>query len=66
LDVLDRAVSQVGPLHRAFELDFALQAGIHLTLDEIDVEEFSALRALRIARNKYQEEQSKNKPAPSF
>lgn len=66
LDVLDRAVSQVGPLHRAFDIDFMLQVGVHLTPDDIDVEEFHALKSLRTERNKYQEEQNRNKPAPSF
>jgi hypothetical protein len=66
LDVLDRMVAQVGALHRAFDIDFMLQAGIHLTADDLDIEEFFALKTLRTERNRYQEEQNRNKPAPSF
>jgi hypothetical protein len=63
LDKFERATAQEPALQRAYNLDFALTAGIHLTLDEIDVEEFRALKILRIERDKYQREQ--NKPAPS-
>jgi hypothetical protein len=64
LDKLDRAVAQDPALHRAYDLDFALTAGIRITLDEIDVEEFRALKVLRIERDKHQAEQLKqNRPS---
>ena len=59
LDKLDRAVGAHPILHRAFDFDFALSAGIRLTLDEIDVEEFRALKILRLERSKYEQEQIK-------
>lgn len=63
LDKLDSAMTQNPVLHRAFDIDFALRAGIRLTLDEIDVEEFRALKILRTEQDKYQSEQIRNKPS---
>jgi hypothetical protein len=60
LTKLDAAIAQHPALHRAFDLDFALTAGINITLREIDVEEFRAIKILRIERDKYQAEQTRN------
>jgi hypothetical protein len=43
----------------AIDLDFALQAGVTITLAEISYPEFLLLRYLAEERNKYQEEQIK-------
>jgi hypothetical protein len=59
---LDAAIAQHPALHRVFDLDFALTAGVSITLQDIDVEEFRALKILRHERDKYQAEQSKNAP----
>jgi hypothetical protein len=56
LDKLDSAIAQDPVLHRAFDFDFALSAGIRLTLEEIDVEEFRALKILRMERTNYERE----------
>lgn len=60
LDKLDWAVGQNPVLHRCFELDFALTSGIKLTLDDVDVEEWRALKILRCERSKFEAEQIKN------
>lgn len=60
LDKLDLAVSQHPALYRAYDLDFALTAGVNITLNEINVEEFRALKILRSERDKYQAEQIKS------
>lgn len=59
LDLLDAAVGQNPVLRRAIDIDFANEAGFRLTLDEIDVEEFEAIKTLRAERNKHQAEQMK-------
>lgn len=59
LDKLDRAIGENVVLIRCFDLDFALNAGVRLTLNELDVEEWRALKCLRIERDKYQAEQMK-------
>lgn len=41
------------------DLDFALQAGVNVSFDEISYFEFMLLRILTDERNKYQEEQMK-------
>lgn len=61
LDKLDVSIARDPAIGRAFDIDFALSAGIKLTLDEIDVEEFRALKILRIERDKYQAEQIKKR-----
>jgi hypothetical protein len=58
-------VAQHPALGRTYDLDFALTAGIKLTLDDLDVEEFRALKCLRIERDKYQAEQIKNRNSKS-
>lgn len=60
LDKLDAAVSANSILQRAIDIDFATSAGFRVTLDEIDVEEFNAIKVLRSERNKYESEQMKN------
>lgn len=47
-------------LARAFDLDFALNAGLRLGMHDLDVEEFRALKILRLARDKHQKEQIEN------
>lgn len=64
LDKFDAAIAREPVLSRSFDLEFALSSGIRLTLEEIDVEEFRALKILRQERNKYQEAQAK-KERPS-
>jgi hypothetical protein len=57
LDKLDHAVSNHPALGRVFDLDFALNAGFQIGLDDVDVEEFRCLKALRIERDRFQREQ---------
>ena len=59
----EQATAENPVLRRAYDLDFALTAGVQITLDEIDVEEFRALKILRIERDKHQAELMKqNRP----
>jgi hypothetical protein len=59
LNELDSAISVNPILTRALDLDFALDVGVQITLDDIDCEEWRALKTLREERNKYQEERIK-------
>ena len=59
LDKLEDAIARNSVLQRAIDIDFANAAGFRMTLDEVDVEEFAAIRLLRQERDKFQEEQSK-------
>ena len=43
-------------LLRAHEIDFALQAGFTVTLADVTAEEFSALLALRLERERFEEQ----------
>jgi len=56
----------VGPLHRAFDIDAALQMGIKLGPEDIDCEEFHALKTLRSERTQLEMERNRNKPGVSF
>lgn len=62
LDKLDAAVAAVPDLPRAYDFDFALTAGVNITLDEINALEFRCLKVLRIERDKHQAEQVKRPP----
>lgn len=62
LDSLDRQVAQHPALGRAFDLEFALGSHVNIGLDQIYVDEFRALKCLKIERDKYQAEQIKNRP----
>jgi hypothetical protein len=55
LDKLDRAFAENPIIQRVVTLD-----GFQLSLDDLDVEEHSALMLLRSERNKHQAEQIKN------
>jgi hypothetical protein len=55
------AVSRNPVLQRAIDIDFANAAGFRLTLDEVDVEEFEAIKILRSERDKFQAEEMKRK-----
>jgi hypothetical protein len=44
-------------MQRAFDIDFALSAGVNITLNEIDAEEFRALKIIRTERSKFEREQ---------
>ena len=50
-------------LSRVLDIDFALRAGVTVTLSEINVEEFSALKVLHSERDRYEMEQTKQTPA---
>jgi hypothetical protein len=43
---------------RTFDIDFALHAGFHLGLGDVDWDEFRCLKALRIERDRFQKEQT--------
>jgi hypothetical protein len=58
LDKLDHAVSNHPALSRTFDIDFALHAGFHLGLGDVDWDEFRCLKALRIERDRFQKEQT--------
>lgn len=62
LDRLDDAVARNPVLQRAIDIDFAVSAGFRVTLDEVDVEEFRAVKILRSERDKYQAEEAKKRP----
>lgn len=59
LDKLDDAVARNPVLQRSIDIDFACAAGFRMTLDEVDIEEFNAIKALRSERDKFQAEQTK-------
>lgn len=59
LDRLDLAIAHDPVLHRAFDLDFALTAGVQIGLSQIDVEEWRSLKILRMERHRYEQEQIK-------
>jgi hypothetical protein len=44
---------------RVIDLDAALQAGMTVTLAELDAEEFQGLQLLRSEREKYSEEKNR-------
>lgn len=47
-------------LVRVLDLEFALQTGIVLTLDDITAEEFAVLKMLTHERNRWEKEQQDN------
>jgi hypothetical protein len=51
---MDQAVNENSVLTRAFDLDFALTCGLHLTMSDLTVEEFRTLKAIRAEKNKVQ------------
>jgi hypothetical protein len=59
LNQIDAAVVQEPVQHRAFNLDFALQAGVRIGLEDISCDEWQALKILRTERDRYQAEQMK-------
>lgn len=61
LDRLDAAIAHNPVLQRAIDIDFANAAGFRLTLDEVDVEEFEAIKVLRSERDKFQAEEMKSR-----
>lgn len=60
-DKLEGAIARNPVLQRAIDIDFANSAGFRLTLDEVDVEEFEAIKILKSERDKYQAEDMKRK-----
>lgn len=46
-------------LRAALDLDFALHARVHVTLDDLTTDEFRALKTVRIERDRYDSEKSK-------
>jgi hypothetical protein len=59
LDSLDRQIFRHPALSRTYDLEFALNCGVTITLDEIDVEEFRCYKILKIEKNKFEVEQMK-------
>jgi hypothetical protein len=59
---LATAIAANPVIGRAFDFDFALGAGFHITLNDISCEEYRALKVLRQEKNKYQEEMSRKEP----
>lgn len=53
-------------LVRAQEIDFALEAGFTLTLQDVTAEEFRALVVLRFERERWQQEQTRIHGSPKI
>lgn len=51
---MDQAVNENSVLTRAFDFDFALTCGMHVTMRDLNVEEFRALKAIRSEKTKLQ------------